>query len=68
MLKRDWFYAKARFAPEADGSVIMSVPEIDPRTILPLIRWLGPEAELLSPEPLRRQLAEDFKRLVARYM
>ena len=45
----------------------MSVPEIDPRAILPLVRWLGPEAELLSPEPLRRAMAEDAKRLARRY-
>ena len=67
VLKRDWFYQKARFEPEASGTVVMSVPEIDPRTILPVIRWLGPDAELLSPEPLRRALAEEVKRLGAIY-
>jgi predicted DNA-binding transcriptional regulator YafY len=67
MLKRDWFYQKARFEPAADGAIILSVPEIDPRTILPLVRWLGPDAELLSPEPLRQALAEDSRRLASVY-
>lgn len=67
MLKRDWFYQKARFAVGPDGAIILSVPEIDPHTILPLVRWLGPDAELLSPEPLRRALAAEVGRLAAIY-
>ena len=66
-LKLDWFYRHARFEEEAGGTVIMSVPETDPRGILPLVRWLGPDAELLSPEPLRRQMAEEALRLARRY-
>jgi predicted DNA-binding transcriptional regulator YafY len=66
MLRRDWFYQKARFE-ERDGAVVMSVPEIDPRTILPLVRWLGPDAELLSPEPLRHALAEEALRFASLY-
>jgi predicted DNA-binding transcriptional regulator YafY len=66
-LKSDWFYRHARFAPEADGNVVMSVPEVDPRAILPLMRWLGPDAELLAPEELRRLMAEDAERLARRY-
>lgn len=65
-LRQDWFYRHARFSVES-GDVIMAVPEIDPRSILPLARWLGPEAELLSPEPLRRQMAEEARRLARRY-
>ena len=66
-LKRDWFYQKARFTPGPEGAIILSVPEIDPRTILPLVRWLGPGAELLSPEPLRQALAAETQRLAAIY-
>lgn len=65
-LKRDWFYRHARFEDDR-GSVIMAVPETDARSILPLVRWLGPDAELLSPEPLRRRMAEDARRLARRY-
>jgi predicted DNA-binding transcriptional regulator YafY len=66
-LKRDWFYRHARYVNAEQGSIIMSVPETDPRSILPLMRWLGPDAELLSPDHLRRLVAEDVKRLAARY-
>lgn len=65
-MQRDWFYRHARFEDDG-GSVIMTVPETDPRSILPLVRWLGPDAELLSPETLRRQMAEDAQRLAGRY-
>ena len=67
MLKRDWLYQKARFAPAPDGLIVMSLPEIDPRAIIPLVRWLGPDAELLSPENLRQALAGEVKRLAAVY-
>ena len=66
-LKRDWFYRHARYTDLELGFTIMSVPEIDPRSILPLVRWLGPEAELLSPEHLRRAMAEDARRLADQY-
>lgn len=66
-LKQDWFYRHARFEAEPGGSIVMAVPEVDPRAILPLARWLGPEAEILSPETLRRQMAEEARRLALRY-
>jgi len=66
-LQLDWFYRHARFASQPDGSVVMAVPEVDPRSILPLVRWLGPDAELLAPADLRRQMAEQARRLAQRY-
>jgi predicted DNA-binding transcriptional regulator YafY len=67
MLKRDWLYQKARFTPEPDGRVVMSLPEIDPRAILPLVRWLGPDAEILSPRALREAFIKEVKRLAEIY-
>ena len=67
LLQRDWFYQKAHFAAAADGAIVMSVPETDPRSIQSLVRWLGPDAEILSPEPLRRQFAEQAGRAAALY-
>jgi len=66
-LRQDWFYRHARFSDDDDGSVIMAVPEVDPRSILPLARWLGTEAEIISPEPLRRQMAAEAQELARRY-
>lgn len=66
-MREDWLYRNARFDEEPDGSLVMSVPESDPRSILPLVRWLGPEAELLEPEPLRRQMAEEARKFAEIY-
>jgi predicted DNA-binding transcriptional regulator YafY len=66
-LKRDWFYRQARFTEEDDGSIVMAVPETDPRAILPLMRWLGPDAELLTPEELRERIVEEALKLAERH-
>ena len=39
------------------GSVVMSIPDTDPDTILPLVRWLGAEAEILEPAQSAREAA-----------
>jgi predicted DNA-binding transcriptional regulator YafY len=45
----------------------MEVPEVDPRSILPLMRWLGPDAELIAPEELRVKVAEEALKLAERH-
>jgi hypothetical protein len=44
----------------------MSLPDADPRTVLPLVRWLGTEAELLSPERLREMLRAELEAMARR--
>jgi len=66
-LRDDWLYRHARYEEQDDGSLVMVVPETDPRSILPLVRWLGPEAELLAPEPLRRQMAAEAQEFAEIY-
>ncbi len=66
-LREDWLYRHARYEEQSDGSLVMAVPETDARSILPLVRWLGPDAELLSPEPLRRQMAAEALKFAERY-
>lgn len=64
-LQQDWYYRLAQYEMEADGSVVMSFGEDDPELVLPLVRWLGPGAELLSPEawkPLHRAQLETMLR------
>ncbi|HEV8193324.1 MAG TPA: WYL domain-containing protein [Ktedonobacterales bacterium] len=59
-LQQDWYYRLAQYDVESDGSIMMSFGEDDPELVLALMRWLGPGAELLSPEQwkpiLRTQL------------
>jgi predicted DNA-binding transcriptional regulator YafY len=55
-LRRDWFYRRATYAENEDGRTVMTIPETNPDVVLPLVRWLGAEAELLAPESLRDRL------------
>ena len=40
-LRRDWYYRHAAYFEREDGEVIMSIPDTDPESVLPLVRWLG---------------------------
>jgi predicted DNA-binding transcriptional regulator YafY len=59
-LRGDWFYRHATYLQGDHGDVVMSIPETDPNTILPLVRWLGNEAELLAPQSLRDMLKSEL--------
>jgi len=64
MLSRDWYFRHAAIAREADG-LVMTIPDTDPGLVLPLLRWLGPGAELIEPSALRRELAVQLGDLAA---
>lgn len=64
-LGADWYYKHAVFTPAEDGHVLVSIPDTSHSRIMPLVRWLGPGAELIGPENLRRDLAEELKALAA---
>lgn len=66
-LGADWYYRHAVFTPAGDGKVKIRVPSTDRARILPLVRWLGPGAELIGPDHLRRDLAEELAGLSALY-
>ena len=38
----------------------MSIPDTDPGSVLPLVRWLGEEAEILEPRSLREKLRAEL--------
>ncbi|WP_029057707.1 helix-turn-helix transcriptional regulator [Stappia stellulata] len=59
-LGRDWYYRHAFFEAEPCGGVRVRVPNVDPEVILPLVRWLGPGADLISPPDLRARLAREL--------
>lgn len=59
-LRRDWYYRHAAYFEGRDGCVVMSIPDTDPRSILPLVRWLGTEAEILAPDSLRDLLRREL--------
>ncbi|WP_298983008.1 WYL domain-containing protein [uncultured Roseibium sp.] len=66
-LSADWYYRHAIFTPAEDGRVLISIPSTERARILPLVRWLGPGAELLGPENLRQELAEELGVLKSLY-
>jgi predicted DNA-binding transcriptional regulator YafY len=65
-LKRDWYYRHAAYSADGDGFVI-AIPDTDPGLILPLVRWLGSEAEILSPPILRDRFRGDLEAIAKTY-
>lgn len=55
-LRSDWFYRHATFADGKYGRTVMTIPETSPDVVLPLVRWLGADAEILAPGSLRDML------------
>jgi predicted DNA-binding transcriptional regulator YafY len=55
-LQQDWYYRFALYEPAYDGAVMMTIGERDPELVLALVRWLGPDAEIISPPAWRALL------------
>lgn len=67
-LQRDWYYGHAHYAPDPAGDgVMMTYGEVDPQLAFALVRWLGPGAELLTPEAWRADFAAGLRALLAPY-
>lgn len=62
-LANDWYYRHAMFTPDGDDAVMISIPKTDPKVLYPLIRWLGPGAELIEPAALRAGLARELDKM-----
>ena len=65
LLRRDWYYRHAQFAPLPDGRVQVRFGERDASLVLALVRWLGPGAELHAPLAWRDALTHDLKVMLA---
>lgn len=59
-LRRDWYYRHAAFTADGRGGIIMAIPDLEPDLVLPLVRWLGPGAELVGPQSLREKLCGEL--------
>lgn len=55
-LQGDWYYRHALYEDAGDGRMLLTLGEADEELVLALVRWLGPGAELLSPEAWRATL------------
>lgn len=59
-LSQDWFYRHALFTPDGAGAVRVRLADTSAEQLYPLLRWLGPGAELIAPEALRSGLAAEL--------
>ncbi len=63
----DPWHPDQRVEPQADGSIILTVKAAHELEIIPRVLALGSEAELLSPEACRKQLAAVLRQAADQY-
>jgi predicted DNA-binding transcriptional regulator YafY len=66
-LRQDWYYGHARFERLSNDEWRMTYGEDNREYVFELLRWLGPEAELLEPQAWRAELREGLERMIAKY-
>jgi predicted DNA-binding transcriptional regulator YafY len=66
-LQRDWYYRFARYETGEDGAATMEFGEGEAELPLALVRWLGPGAELLSPEDWRGVLRAQLEAMLRQH-
>jgi predicted DNA-binding transcriptional regulator YafY len=67
-LQQDWYYRHARFEQLENGQIMMTFGESDATIVLELLRWLGPEAELIEPREWRAKVREDLQQMLVKYV
>ncbi|HET8910597.1 MAG TPA: WYL domain-containing protein [Ktedonobacteraceae bacterium] len=67
-LQQDWYYQHATFETVSEEKVLMTFGESDPMIVLELLRWLGPEAELIEPQMWRNRLREELQQMWTKYL
>ncbi|MBO0345570.1 helix-turn-helix transcriptional regulator [Roseibium limicola] len=63
-LAQDWYYRHATVTADGPEHAVLSLPNVAAVRILPLVRWLGPGAEILEPVELRDQLNAELEELM----
>lgn len=66
-LQQDWYYRHASFEEASSDQVLMTIGEENQTVIFELLRWLGPEAELLEPQAWREQFKQELCQMLSRY-
>ena len=66
-LKGDWYFRFAEFVAAGQDACVMTYGENDRDMVLELVRWLGPEAELLEPAEWRAALKDELRAMAERY-
>lgn len=66
-LMQDWYYAHAKYHQVDDEEVVVTYGENKVSTVMELLRWLGPGAELIEPREWRRIAYEQLKSMMEAY-
>jgi predicted DNA-binding transcriptional regulator YafY len=66
-LAADWYFRFAQFEPSGADETVMTYGENDRASVLELVRWLGPGAELLEPAAWRATLRDELRAMAAVY-
>lgn len=66
-LAADWYFRFARFEPSGPDAAVMTYGENDRASVLELVRWLGPGAELLEPAAWRATLRDELSQMAEAY-
>jgi predicted DNA-binding transcriptional regulator YafY len=66
-LATDWYFRFARFETAGEDAVMMTYGEDDEASVLELVRWLGPGAELLEPVAWRLRLRDELRAMAGIY-
>jgi predicted DNA-binding transcriptional regulator YafY len=66
-LADDWYFRFAQFEPSGANETVMTYGENDRASVLELVRWLGPGAELLEPAAWRATLRDELRAMAAVY-
>ncbi len=66
-LAADWYFRFAAFEPSGADETVMTYGENDRASVLELVRWLGPGAELLEPTAWRATLRDELRAMAAVY-
>jgi predicted DNA-binding transcriptional regulator YafY len=63
----DPWHPQQELKPQADGSVILTVPAAHDLEVIPRVLALGSEAELLAPASCRQALRETVRQMGEKY-
>ena len=66
-LQQDCYYRHAIFERISENEIVMTFGEDNHATVLELLRWLGPDAELIEPKEWRSVMRDELKQMLASY-
>jgi predicted DNA-binding transcriptional regulator YafY len=66
-LQEDWYYRYACFEQITEDKVAMIFGESDRGVVMELLRWLGPDAELIEPRAWREVIRGELERMLVSY-